>query len=276
MGRALNRPVTEDEQRARHEQFVMARDRLLLELDQLEAARDNDDIDVTLAQQEKLRLETELAQVLRQLEQDEGVTTTETAPRSLRITVASLLALWLPVSAVALYLTAQSEELLWLAGFTKQEQSLPINHPRQTSQAPTATAGTRAAQQSSGQGQFPPQVMEMVARLEQRLQQNPEDGAGWKRLGRSYMVLGRYREAVSAYTSAAELLPDDRDIQQALQQLAAIAAAGNKHPATDEGDENNMVAHPPMPEGVLEQIVALERRVGEQPEDALGGSGDGV
>jgi cytochrome c-type biogenesis protein CcmH len=101
--------------------------------------------------------------------------------------------------------------------------------------------------------------MEMVARLEQRLQQSPEDGAGWKRLGRSYMVLGRYREAVSAYTSAAELLPGDRDIQQALWQLAAIAAAGNKHPA--------------MPEGTREQIVALERRVGEQPEDAQAWAG---
>jgi cytochrome c-type biogenesis protein CcmH len=259
LGRALKRPVTEDEQRARHEQFVMTRDRLLLELDQLEAARDNDEIDVTLAQQESLRLETELAQVLRKLEQDEGVTTSAAAPHSLRITVASLLALWLPVSAGVLYLAAQSEELLWLAGFARQEQSLPSNHPRQASQAPATTAGAGAGQQSSGQGQFPPQVMEMVARLEQRLQQNPEDGAGWKRLGRSYMVLGRYREAVSAYTSAAELLPGDRDIQQALWQLAAIAAAGNKHPA--------------MPEGTREQIVALERRVGEQPEDAQAWAG---
>ena len=55
----------------------------------------------------------------------------------------------------------------------------------------------------------------MVARLEKKLADNPNDGAGWKRLGRSYTVMGRYSEAVSAYTSAAELLPNDGEIQHA-------------------------------------------------------------
>lgn len=344
LSRALSRPVTEDEQRAQQEQYVMARDRLLLELDQLEAARDNNDIDASLAEQENLRLETELAQVLRKLEQDEGVISTQAPAPAIRIVVASLLALWLPVSALALYLSEQGEELLWLAGYSRDDHGMPMNHPRAAAAPDTApsdrfppevmqmvarleqrlqqnpedgegwkrlgraymvmgrhadavTAYSRAAKLLPGDNdiaqalqqlatidanqdnrtgqdtaatgqQFPPQVMEMVGRLEQRLQQNPEDGAGWKRLGRSYMVLGRYSEAVSAYTSAAELLPEDKEIQQALQELAAIAAAGNKHPATGDTGKDTMAAHPPLPKGALDQIVALERRVGEQPDDA--------
>ena len=43
-----------------------------------------------------------------------------------------------------------------------------------------------------------PEVSEMVAGLEQRLTANPDDAEGWQMLGRSYVVLSRYPEAVQA------------------------------------------------------------------------------
>ena len=51
-------------------------------------------------------------------------------------------------------------------------------------------------------------VQDMVNGLAQRLQNNPDDGQGWKMLGRSYMVMGRYSDAVKALVHAREVLGD--------------------------------------------------------------------
>lgn len=50
----------------------------------------------------------------------------------------------------------------------------------------------------------------MVERLAERLQSDPNDLAGWRLLGRSYVVLGRYEEAAEAYGRVLHLTgPDD-------------------------------------------------------------------
>lgn len=55
-------------------------------------------------------------------------------------------------------------------------------------------------------------VQGMVARLEARLQANPDDAQGWRLLGRSYFVLGRQEDSIRAYGRAATLAPEDRQI----------------------------------------------------------------
>lgn len=55
----------------------------------------------------------------------------------------------------------------------------------------------------SGAGELP-RIGEMVARLEERLQRNPEDVDGWKMLGRSYVQLEQYGKAVYAFETALE------------------------------------------------------------------------
>lgn len=52
----------------------------------------------------------------------------------------------------------------------------------------------------------------MVARLAARLKENPKDGDGWMKLGRSYLVLGRHVDAVKAYEKAHGILGDDPDL----------------------------------------------------------------
>lgn len=47
----------------------------------------------------------------------------------------------------------------------------------------------------------------MVARLAARLKETPDDLAGWRRLGRSYLVLGEPAKSAEAYRRAAELAP---------------------------------------------------------------------
>ena len=54
-----------------------------------------------------------------------------------------------------------------------------------------------------------PNVQEMVARLEQRLGESPDDLEGWLMLGRSRAVLGDVPGATEAYRRASVLAPDD-------------------------------------------------------------------
>jgi cytochrome c-type biogenesis protein CcmH len=55
----------------------------------------------------------------------------------------------------------------------------------------------------------PPMVFDMVAKLEKRLAEQPNDPEGWARLGRSYVVMERKDKALAAYAKAYELAPDN-------------------------------------------------------------------
>ncbi|MCC2655117.1 MAG: ccmI [Panacagrimonas sp.] len=97
------------------------------------------------------------------------------------------------------------------------------------------------APSADGDGQS---VEEMVGRLAQRLEQNPDDPQGWALLGRSYFVMQRYAEAAQAYGRANTLtaqrepqllvgegealgLSQDRDLRGRPRELfdAALAIA---------------------------------------------------
>ncbi|HET7366678.1 MAG TPA: c-type cytochrome biogenesis protein CcmI [Burkholderiales bacterium] len=74
------------------------------------------------------------------------------------------------------------------------------------------------------------QIEAMVARLAAKMEENPGDVEGWKMLGRSYAVLGRYPQAVAAYAKAAERAPRDAqllaDFADALAMLHGQRLAG--------------------------------------------------
>ncbi|NEX17042.1 MAG: c-type cytochrome biogenesis protein CcmI [Halochromatium sp.] len=59
-----------------------------------------------------------------------------------------------------------------------------------------------------GQAELPP-LEELVARLEQRLEQAPGDAEGWMMLGRTYFATGDRERAQSALAQAYKLLPTD-------------------------------------------------------------------
>ena len=67
------------------------------------------------------------------------------------------------------------------------------------------------------------QVEAMVERLAARLRENPDDVTGWKLLGRSYGVMGRYGEAALAYANAAKLAPRDAQLLADLADVLAMA-----------------------------------------------------
>lgn len=78
------------------------------------------------------------------------------------------------------------------------------------------------------------QINGMVARLAAKLRENPDDIDGWKLLGRSYMVMGRFPEAVAAYAKAAEKAPRDA---QLLADFADALAMTRGEKLTGEPEE---------------------------------------
>jgi cytochrome c-type biogenesis protein CcmH len=74
--------------------------------------------------------------------------------------------------------------------------------------------------QARGQNELPP-LDELVARLEQRLEQQPDDAEGWMMLGRTYFATGDRERAQSALARAYELDPNDALIVMAYAESIA-------------------------------------------------------
>jgi cytochrome c-type biogenesis protein CcmH len=74
---------------------------------------------------------------------------------------------------------------------------LSLGSPELTSQPLEARRGLSPEQS---------QIMELVARVEGHLEQNPDDGRGWEVIGPVYMRLGRYDDAVKARRNVLRLL----------------------------------------------------------------------
>jgi cytochrome c-type biogenesis protein CcmH len=81
-------------------------------------------------------------------------------------------------------------------------------------------AASGGAGQARGQNELPP-LDELVARLEQRLEQQPDDAEGWMMLGRTYFATGDRERAQSALARAYELDPNDALIVMAYAESIA-------------------------------------------------------
>ncbi|HWI37037.1 MAG TPA: c-type cytochrome biogenesis protein CcmI [Burkholderiales bacterium] len=71
------------------------------------------------------------------------------------------------------------------------------------------------------------QVEAMVARLAAKMRENPADVEGWKLLGRSYAVMGRYDDSVKAFAQAAERSPRDPQLLADFADVLAMSRGGN-------------------------------------------------
>jgi cytochrome c-type biogenesis protein CcmH len=164
-------------------QLRQLRDRLVAQLNELDVESGDRNVDPAVVADERKRLEAELAQALKELDQCEAnPKADQQGARNLWGTTLIVLALVVPVIAGGLYYMTNRTTLAQLSGAGSQ------------------TAG------------LPPMVMEMVARLEQRLAQQPNDAEGWARLGRAYQVMERWDEARAAYARAHGLAPKDAEI----------------------------------------------------------------
>lgn len=164
--------------------LAQMRDRLLTQLNELDAEQADRGIDANVARDEELRLSAELASVLKRLE---SLAATENEPaavvsRSGTFSLTAAVAGIMLAAGVGLYVWQNAS---YLHGFVL------------------------AAKSGASNPGLPPQVFEMVAKLEKRLAAQPNDAEGWSRLGRSYVVLEQKQKALAAYAKAYELAPDN-------------------------------------------------------------------
>lgn len=198
----LLRPRAWDEHAAiaeQQHQLALVRERLLAELNQLDADCADGGPDADTAGDERRRLEGELAVMLRKLEALETGSETGSAPQETpRVgswAFIATLAAAVPLLAVVLYVGMQGPTLarLWAPEPVREAASVA--------------------------GEAPQMVLDMVARLERRLAEQPGDVAGWARLARSYQVLNRPQDAQRAYARAYTLAPDNIEIVSAYASL---------------------------------------------------------
>jgi cytochrome c-type biogenesis protein CcmH len=173
------------------EALLQLRDRLLGQLREIEVESGDRNIDVNVAADERVRLEAELARVLKELDQTtKAGDKAQGAAKGLWLNVALALAAIIPIASAALYFGMNSAML-------------------------TQLADVKSAANATAPPKMPPMVLEMVGRLEKRLAEQPADPKGWAQLGRAYSVLGRQADARQAYARAYQQAPNDVEILQA-------------------------------------------------------------
>ncbi|MGB5442420.1 MAG: c-type cytochrome biogenesis protein CcmI [Gammaproteobacteria bacterium] len=102
-----------------------------------------------------------------------------------------------------------------------------------------ANAGTGVARQATTPAGGAPSLAELVGRLAERLQQEPDNAEGWIMLGRSYMTLQRFDDAAVAYARAHQLVGDDADL---LADYADALAMADGRGFTDQAGDLLMKA----------------------------------
>jgi cytochrome c-type biogenesis protein CcmH len=90
--------------------------------------------------------------------------------------------------------------------------SVPATSTAPIKEAPGPTANDVAAAQSMNPADQQKMIRGMVEGLAQRLAANPNDLEGWKRLGKSYVVLNEPAKAREAYGRAVALAPTDMEL----------------------------------------------------------------
>jgi len=96
-----------------------------------------------------------------------------------------------------------------------------------------------------------PAVVEMVAKLEKRLADQPNDLQGWLMLGRSYVALQRFDDAILAFDHAHRLDVHDLEATIGLGEAMSIKAGGDITPQAAELFEAAVRAAPDNPKALL-------------------------
>lgn len=81
------------------------------------------------------------------------------------------------------------------------------------------------ASRSSQLGENPDLSM-MIAKVEARLADHPEDGMGWGTIAPIYLSLGRYDDAIQAFANALKILGESADLRSGLGEARMASADG--------------------------------------------------
>ncbi len=96
-----------------------------------------------------------------------------------------------------------------------------------------------------------PDVLAMVAKLEQHMRDDPNDIAGWLMLGRSYLALQRMDDAVNAYDRAHQLNGNSAEAALGLGEAISLRAGGQISPEASQLFEDALKLEPNNPKALL-------------------------
>jgi len=88
---------------------------------------------------------------------------------------------------------------------------------------PAAIDMPRPSREAAAANAMPASLDEAVGQLEAELKKNPDQAEGWRLLGRSYLSMERYPDALRAFQTAQKLQPDDPDLLVELSQARMYA-----------------------------------------------------
>lgn len=142
-------------------------------------------------------------ELLYDLESDSGPTNARSGPAPW---LAAILALAIPVGAVALYLGLGDSEII----------------PRMES----AALAPQPSRMAGADGQTMPPLDVLAQALADRMEQNPDNLDGWLMLGRTYYTLNQRDKALAAIERAFALAPDQANVIIAYAEALA-ANSGN-------------------------------------------------
>jgi cytochrome c-type biogenesis protein CcmH len=96
-----------------------------------------------------------------------------------------------------------------------------------------------------------PDVAAMVAKLEQHLRDQPNDMKGWLMLGRSYVALNRFDDAIAAYDHAQQLDGSSAEAAMGVGEAMSLRAGGDITPPAAQLFERALVLEPTNPKALL-------------------------
>ena len=155
---------------------------------------------------------------------------------------------WIAAMVLVALIPASAALLYALLG-----NPLAVNAP-----APSTTSNAPAGHQ--GAAITDPQIIAMVDRLAEKMKANPEDGAGWVLLGRSYLKLGRYDDSAAAFAEAARRMPESAGLLTDQAEAVAFAQGQRLAGRPTELLNRALVLEPDYPKAVAMSAAAAAER----------------
>ena len=103
-------------------------------------------------------------------------------------------------------------------------------------------------------------IEEMLERVKQRLQDNPEDAEGWFIMGRTYLSIQKIDEAVTAFQRTYELVGDEPGVMFTLADALALQNKGSMAGEPTELVRRGLEISPQDPTGLWLAGLAAEQR----------------
>ncbi len=89
-----------------------------------------------------------------------------------------------------------------------------------------------------------PEIAAMIEKLKNKLEKEPENPQGWAMLGRSYLIMKRYEDAINALNEADKQNPNTPEIMLALADALAMSNNGKMQGRAEELIERSLAIEP--------------------------------